>query len=59
MDLVSNLFKGYSCAKDKVFYEWIRIKKLFDETTSNINPNCLDFMELAENHYKDATIAKE
>jgi hypothetical protein len=59
-DLVTHLFKGYSKAKDKVFREWIRIKKLeyFDQTF-NINPNCLDFMELTENHYKDALIAKE
>ncbi len=59
-DLVTHLFKGYSKAKDKVFREWIRIKKLeyFDQTF-NINLNCLDFMELAENHYKDALIAKE
>jgi hypothetical protein len=30
----------------------------FDQTF-NINPNYLDFMELAENHYKDAVLAKE
>jgi len=59
-DLITNLFKGYAKSKDKTFREWIRIKKLaYFDNTFRIHPNCLDFMELAENHYKDAVLAKE
>jgi hypothetical protein len=59
-DLVTNLFKGYSHAKDKDFHEWIKAKKraYFDKTL-NIHPNCTDFMELVENYYKDACTAGE
>ncbi len=59
-DLVTHLFKGYLKAKNKVFCEWIQIKKLaYFVEIFHINPNCLDFMELKENHYKDALIVKE
>jgi hypothetical protein len=59
-DLVTNLFKGYAKVKDKDFRQWIKIKKgeWFDRTLI-INPNGLDLMELAENHYKDAVTSKE
>ena len=51
-DLTTHLFKGYTKAKDKVFRDWIKIKRLaYNDGTFNINPNCLNFMELAEYHY--------
>jgi hypothetical protein len=34
-------------------------KLVYFDGTYQINPNCLDFMELAENRYKDAVLAKE
>jgi hypothetical protein len=59
-DLTTHLIKGYAKAKDKVFRDWIKIKKLvYNDGTFNINLNCLDFMELTENHYKDAVLSKE
>jgi hypothetical protein len=59
-DLITNLFKGYSHAKDKDFCIWIVSKKqaCFDKTFQ-INANGLDFMELVENYYKDARTAGE
>ena len=59
-DLVTNLIKGYSHAKDKDFREWIKAKKraYFDKTFT-IHPNCTDFMELVENYYKDACTSGE
>jgi hypothetical protein len=59
-DLITNLFKGYSHAKDKDFREWIKAKKrAYFDKTFNIHPNCTDFMELVENYYKDACTAGE
>jgi hypothetical protein len=59
-DLIINLWKGYAKAKDKDFRQWIKLKKAawFDRTFI-VNPNGLDLMELAENHYKDAVKTKD
>jgi hypothetical protein len=58
--LVINLWKGYARAKDKDFRQWIKQKKgeWFDHTFV-VNPNGLDLMELAENHYKDSVKTKD
>jgi hypothetical protein len=59
-ELVTNLFKGYAHAKDKDFREWIKTKKrAYCEKTLTIHPNCMDFMKLAEDYYKDAVTAGE
>jgi hypothetical protein len=59
-ELVTNLFKGYAHAKDKDFREWIKTKKrAYFEKTLTIHPNCMDFMKLAEDYYKDAVTAGE
>ncbi len=59
-DLTTNLLKGYAQTKDKVFCKQIQIKKLeYSDETFYIYPNCLDFMELVQNYYKDVIVAKE
>jgi hypothetical protein len=59
-ELVTNLFKGYAHCKDKDFRDWIKAKKraYFDKTFI-IHPNCMDFMKLVEDYYKDAVTAGE
>ncbi len=53
-DLITNLFKGYSKAKDKIFREWIRLNNLaYKDGTFCIDPNAKDFMNLAKKHYQD------
>jgi hypothetical protein len=53
-DLITNLLKGYSKAKDKTFREWIRLNKLaYKDGTFCIDPNAKDFMNLAKKHYQD------
>jgi hypothetical protein len=54
-ELITNLFKGYSYAKDKDFRMFIKSKKqAYFEKSYHIDPNGHDFMELVENYYKDA-----
>ena len=53
-DLIDNLFKGYSKAKDHAFTQWLqRIKDDWTDRREEINPNGLAFMERVENYYKD------
>jgi len=42
-DLITNLFKGYSHAKDKDFCEWIKAKKraYFDKTFKKLLQRCM------------------
>jgi hypothetical protein len=59
-DLITNLFKGFSRAKDKDFHTWIKSEKqAYFNKMFQINANGLDFMELLENYYKDAHTAGE
>jgi hypothetical protein len=59
-ELITNLFKGCAWAKDDMFHEWVRNKKLeYNDGTYNINPNGIDFMNATCKHYKDLLLSKE
>jgi hypothetical protein len=47
-ELITNLFKGFTRAKDDTFHQWVRIKKLeYNNGTYSINPNGINFMNAA------------
>jgi len=59
-DLTVNFFKGLAKAKDKSFRNWVQTG--MDEWITRryvIDANCANFMEEADNYYKDKVTLRE
>ena len=59
-DLTVNFFKGLAKAKDKSFRNWVQTGR--DEWIARryvIDANCANFMEEADNYYKDKVTLRE
>ena len=59
-DLTVNFFKGLAKAKDKAFRTWVQGRR--DEWIARryvIDANCANFMEEADNYYKDKVTLRE